>query len=77
MARKRADVALAPSKGKLNLSLDVHVLRRLSAYAGFRGETMSAVVARAVQAEMRGFRVGLASDPAPAIVDPPKLADVG
>jgi hypothetical protein len=56
MARRRAVPAPAPRRVKLNLSLDPQVHARLSAYAAFRREEISAVVTRAVEAEMRAAR---------------------
>ena len=41
---------------KLNLSLDPSTHARLTAYAAFRNEPVSVVVARACEAEMRASR---------------------
>jgi hypothetical protein len=59
MSRKRAQAVEPPSKRPLHLSIDADTLGRLTAYAGFRRESVSAVVTRAVDALMRsdGFVV--------------------
>jgi hypothetical protein len=77
VARKRPDPSRAPERVKLNLSLDVDVVKRLGAYASFRRERMNAVVERALKVEMKGFFFGVRSDQLVNPADPPKLADVG
>lgn len=65
MARKAAqknlrpggDLQQAPPKDKVTICLDVQQANRLRAYAGFRREDLSEVVARALAAEMKGFQV--------------------
>jgi hypothetical protein len=79
MARKRSSAPQVVSRGRLNLSLAVEVLSRLGAYAAYRREPISVVVARAVEAEMSAsrFRVysGIGGDKdgptPPALTDGP------
>lgn len=52
MARKKAG-----EKYKLTLSIDTEMARRFGAYAHFIGEDMSAIFARAIRKEMKGFTV--------------------
>jgi hypothetical protein len=81
MARKKTPAVVPPRRLKLNLSLDARTHARLSAYAAFRREDISAVVARAVEAEMRssGFVVYLGTEPAAGSAPPAptRAADPG
>ncbi|HWE38550.1 MAG TPA: hypothetical protein VG406_18410 [Isosphaeraceae bacterium] len=78
MARKRPEVGGGAAKVKVNLSLDAPTARRLAAFAGFHGLEMSAVVARALERELKGFVVSQrGTGDAGDVAEAPRLAAAG
>jgi hypothetical protein len=55
--RMRRTGTKASQRSRLNVTLDAGTLRRLRAFAGWKGSSVSAIVAEAVRVAMRGFSV--------------------
>jgi len=78
MARKVRQAARAadePRKVKRTICLDPESDRRIGAYAGWRNETLGAIVARAVEAEIRssGFVVYSRTQPGATAEEGPRI----
>jgi hypothetical protein len=70
MARKRTRVEAPARPCRLNVTLAPELYARVNAYAAWRGETVSAVAARALAAELAAARfvVYLGTPPAPPTI---------